>query len=450
MMYSRRFIARTAILCLCLMGNIVLAQPLAALAAPGSVTVNENQAMGQNPNSSVQLGPDGTPIGAKGQYYPAEKNMFLGRTPLLTPGECAQRYGPNFCACAYLDDGTQYCHYRRPAAGYYGTKETCESIWGAGQCVCIEPGKCRLAEDESESVPLQCLGTIYLFSGEKMECRQAGVMTVGNNCCEEPGEASEECSFENSAKKLGLDDVAATVLSLGTKLASMAGYDMVEIASQQIAQVMVDTWIKDGSMDLIITSLNSLLGEEIASNAVTQVSNQLAQQGTGMVAEQLAQAAVAEVAAMVASVFSFVGWVYFAYQVYNMIKQLQTCSAGEYMLGCKRAKGVCVKTGSRCKVKVFGSCLQRMSVFCCFSTKLARIINEQGRSQIGRGWGKNSNPDCSGFTVEEFSQLDLNKIDFADFTEDLVRELSPNIMKKYEDSMNNISNRAGGSGAVRD
>ena len=63
---------------------------------------------------------------------------------------------------------------------------------------------------------------------------------------------------------------------------------------------------------------------------------------------------------------------------------------------------------------------------------------------------KDSNPDCSGFTVEEFSQLDLNKIDFADFTEDLVRELSPNIMKKYEDSMNNISNRAGGSGAVRD
>jgi conjugal transfer mating pair stabilization protein TraN len=48
------------------------------------------------------------------------------------------------------------------------------------------------------------------------------------------------------------------------------------------------------------------------------------------------------------------------------------------------------------------------------------VIQEQGRAQINKSWGDPKSPQCGGFTVEEFSQLDLSKMDFtevyADFT----------------------------------
>ena len=38
---------------------------------------------------------------------------------------------------------------------------------------------------------------------------------------------------------------------------------------------------------------------------------------------------------------------------------------------------------------------------CCFNSMLARIVNEQGRAQVGKGWGGAQSPDCSGFTVAQ-------------------------------------------------
>ena len=54
-----------------------------------------------------------------------------------------------------------------------------------------------------------------------------------------------------------------------------------------------------------------------------------------------------------------------------------------------------------------------LSTSCNFNSKLARIINEQGRPQLNKGWGSASNPECKGFTPEEFQKLDFSKIDFA-------------------------------------
>lgn len=60
--------------------------------------------------------------------------------------------------------------------------------------------------------------------------------------------------------------------------------------------------------------------------------------------------------------------------------------------------------------------------FCCFNSKLARIINEQGRGQIGKSWGSDSNPDnpdCTGFTVAQLQSLDFSVMDFSEFYGDI-------------------------------
>ena len=82
---------------------------------------------------------------------------------------------------------------------------------------------------------------------------------------------------------------------------------------------------------------------------------------------------------------------------------------------------------SRC-ITVFGhcvACLARTQSFCCFNSQLARIINQQGRQQIGKSWGTDTaqNPDCSGFTVAQLQSLDFSKMDLSAF----YAEISPTL-----------------------
>jgi conjugal transfer mating pair stabilization protein TraN len=58
---------------------------------------------------------------------------------------------------------------------------------------------------------------------------------------------------------------------------------------------------------------------------------------------------------------------------------------------------------------------------------LARIINEQGRTQVAKGWGSAEAPDCSGFTVAQLQSLNFAAMDLSEFYASLVPTL-PNIV----------------------
>lgn len=60
-------------------------------------------------------------------------------------------------------------------------------------------------------------------------------------------------------------------------------------------------------------------------------------------------------------------------------------------------------------------CVERKRTYCVFGSVLARIIQTDGRPQIGKGWGDAENPDCSGYTVEQLASLDFSQMNFADF-----------------------------------
>lgn len=413
--------------------------------AYAAVTVSDKEANQFNPNSSIKINPDtGLPYGAKGEYYPSEKNPLLGKSIFMTPIECVQKYGENFCACGTLQDGTYYCYYNRPNEGFYQTKEACEKVWGTGMCICPENQPCHLHEADDMSNALQCMGQIYFFSGEKMECRTAGVMSAGENCCKEKSKSSSACSFENVADEVGMDDIAMLSISLGAKLSEYAGYNITEMLAKEVGKTVVTTWIKDGTTQGIISSLTKLLGDQQAKLAVDALERELSKQGIQSASQLSENGAVAQVASeavagAISNAITVAGWVYFAYQCYNIFTQLKKCTAGEFILGCKIGKGVCHYVGSRCKIKVFGSCLQKMKNYCCFNSIIARIINEQGRPQIGKGWGSGKHPDCKGFMMDEFSKLDLSSVDFGEYQDDLIRELNPNVQEKYKKAVESLN-----------
>lgn len=97
---------------------------------------------------------------------------------------------------------------------------------------------------------------------------------------------------------------------------------------------------------------------------------------------------------------------------------LAQCSEQEQVLGQKREAGQCHYVGAYCSDKSIFGCLARKHTYCCFNSKLARIIHEQGRPQLGIDWGSSKNPNCRGLTPEELTQIDFASIDFTEFYAD--------------------------------
>lgn len=99
---------------------------------------------------------------------------------------------------------------------------------------------------------------------------------------------------------------------------------------------------------------------------------------------------------------------------------LSSCSSDEKALGKAKEKKLTVYVGEYCSKKVLGVCLQKKRGYCVFDSKLARIVQEQGRrDQLGVGFGKGKSPDCRGITVDELQRLDFGVMNFSDFYDDL-------------------------------
>jgi conjugal transfer mating pair stabilization protein TraN len=96
------------------------------------------------------------------------------------------------------------------------------------------------------------------------------------------------------------------------------------------------------------------------------------------------------------------------------------CPAAERELDKKDDKGLCHRVGSYCSDKVLGVCVTRKDAYCCFESKLSRILQQQGRTQISKHWDKPKRESCKGFTLDEFSRLDLAVMDFTEVYADFI------------------------------
>jgi conjugal transfer mating pair stabilization protein TraN len=104
---------------------------------------------------------------------------------------------------------------------------------------------------------------------------------------------------------------------------------------------------------------------------------------------------------------------------------LAQCSEEEKTLITRQEAKSVHYVGTYCSKKsFFGICREKAMRYCAFDGALARIVQEAGRPQLNKGWGTPANADCSGFTVEEFENLDLTNVDFSEFTTELMAKFS--------------------------
>lgn len=104
---------------------------------------------------------------------------------------------------------------------------------------------------------------------------------------------------------------------------------------------------------------------------------------------------------------------------------LSSCSGEEKELADWRAKKRCVFVGTYCAEKILGICTRKKSSFCCFGNKLSRLLNDQGRRQLGIGFGDAEEPDCRGLTPEELSRIDMSLMNLSELYEDVQANFKP-------------------------
>jgi conjugal transfer mating pair stabilization protein TraN len=115
----------------------------------------------------------------------------------------------------------------------------------------------------------------------------------------------------------------------------------------------------------------------------------------------------------------------FALSIATMVvQQMLSCDKNEVLVAVKRDHRLCHYVGEYCSRNVnlllAKICVQHKETYCCFNSKLAKIVNDGARQQIpGLDWGTPENPSCQGISIAQFQALDFSAIDFSDFYADI-------------------------------
>lgn len=134
-----------------------------------------------------------------------------------------------------------------------------------------------------------------------------------------------------------------------------------------------------------------------------------------------------------------------------ILQEILSCDQSEQILAMRRGQNLCREVGSYCSKRVLRVCVERTNSYCCYNSRLARIINEQGRGQIGKSWGSPASPNCSGFTPAEFAAIDFSRMDMSEFVAEImaniklpdVGSMSQNVQGVVQQKMQNYYQRGG-------
>lgn len=164
-------------------------------------------------------------------------------------------------------------------------------------------------------------------------------------------------------------------------------------------------------------------GQEGAANAMAGAAQEAAKDAATTAAKDAsinAATDTAMTAAMeyAAAIMTVVAWIYLAYCIADMVISLvYACEDEEVELQAKLDQKICHYVGSYCKKKILKACLVKMKSYCCFSSPLARILNQEIRKQSSTGlnWGSPKHPDCAGIPVKALETVDWDKVDLSEW-----------------------------------
>lgn len=259
-----------------------------------------------------------------------------------------------------------------------------------------------------------------VFKGEVSECKKALGGYV--DCCEAP-ESVSLFDYVNLTMNTLKMTSAIEALTRDQAMTSGYWYAASNAASAGASAIVQGQW---GSIvDAASGAWNSTLAGEMAVGQIQQwlmqqAYNAMVEMGATGAANTVfsvgADGAVTGLGPQVAAVFNFIAWVYMIYVIVDMlINIIWECEQEEFEMASKKETGQCHFVGSYCASEALGSCVEEREAYCCFGSVVGRIIQEQGREQLGLDFGEAEAPSCDGLTPTQLGQMDWSKIDLSEW-----------------------------------
>ncbi|PHM72218.1 conjugal transfer mating pair stabilization protein TraN [Xenorhabdus sp. KJ12.1] len=306
----------------------------------------------------------------------------------------------------------------------------------------------ELACDQSGNTNIDS-STCQVFKGEPLQCKTA--MGGWVDCCNQPVDVSWIQYLQLSyytlkvadavSVKAGIFEQGKGLFDMGSELASSALDAITKPAMSALDSIsgnagsVVAEKISDFGISTVIDNAISTLTKQAAQWTLDTfgagVTNMIFEAGagaTGGAGASIAEGSAAvgadgalassvQLSSTLVSAISVVGYAYMAYQIANiLVNIIWACTQDEFKLAVKKETKLATFIDSWCQTKALGQCIEKRSSYCAFNSQISRIIHEQGRRQLGIGWGNDSkNPDCRGFTLEEFGKIDFSKIDLSEW-----------------------------------
>lgn len=213
-------------------------------------------------------------------------------------------------------------------------------------------------------------GSLRVFDGVENRCKKKLFGLV--NCCARPG--ADVSMLNNLSVAMG---VAGTV---GKAMASYYTFDI-------LLSIDSPTWIINGFGKFFGMGLESPLMDFILGHITAGQFAMSLIPGPW----QLAMIAI-------------------------QLSGILSCDEKEQFLGLKRDAELCVENGSWCskRLPVIRTCIERTYSYCCFNSRLAKLVNRQGRQQLGINDNK-----CTGFSASQLQSLDLSAMDLSEFMDEI-------------------------------
>jgi conjugal transfer mating pair stabilization protein TraN len=266
------------------------------------------------------------------------------------------------------------------------------------------------------------------FTGTPMECKKAVGGVV--NCCEKP----DNVSLGDYIQLIVMTDRVAMAESMsGTVLQGAWETLRTPIVNSPSATWQAIRGDFASAWDTLTGVGEAAIGEEaktgLISNAMQNLTNKVAE-WTGEVFGDAAKNLLFEPAAsgaagdyaLSSSVGAAMSFLMTAYTVYLvamiLVQVIWACEESEFELGAKRQLKSCTFTGSYCKKRVLGACIEKRETYCCFNSPLSRIIQEQAQPQLGYSMKDSA---CMGMTFDMIAELDWDQIDLSEWIGILVQ-----------------------------
>ena len=284
------------------------------------------------------------------------------------------------------------------------------------------------------------VSTCTVFKGQGGTCKTVGALVTSIDCCNSPKSIgigqhldlmTRVSQIDNAVMRLDASNavrgswevlrtpVSDTLNAVKNTVASAAdsitgGYSSV--ATDFLKNSVINQF---GNMPMeqvaawVGETFGATAGNLIFSSAGSTAFSESGALNPGVTGETL-QIGGGE--ALVGSLLNAVMIAYAVYQVLVMIVQLiWQCEQKEYELAAKKSLKSCTYLGSYCNTKILGACVEERESYCCYSSPLARILQEQIRPQLGMSYGNIKHPDCSGIPINQLSEVDWNKVNLDEW-----------------------------------